>query len=315
MWSGLHKFSTSQTLLPGVSNRPLRRSVYCRSIRLLLLVLLCQLWLIQPRLAASNDPREKHLSLELISEQDALVPSGDLWVGIRFSLQDGWHTYWMNPGDSGEPARIEWRLPPGFKAGAVQWPEPERLLHPPFADYGYQHEVLLMTVLSAPSTLKLGQNVELDAGVRYLVCREVCIPGRKQLHLTLPVKDRATQTSASQSFENARKKLPRAAPAQWRLSAVEVGDELVLSLTTMNAALAPEFFPLQAEQIENAAPQKVTAKPGGIRLHLIKSKHLLKPISRLQGILVVSSGRAYQVNIPVSQSFGRAHPGPQRSDS
>ena len=296
-------------------NQALGRSVCCSSIGLVLLVSVCQLWLMQPKLAVSQQPPQEHVSLELVSEQDALVPSGDLWVGIRFSPQDGWHTYWVNPGDSGEPPRIEWRLPPGFKAGALQWPEPERMLNPPFADYGYQHEVLLMTVLSAPPTLKPGENVQLDAGVRYLVCREVCIPGRKQLHLTLPVKERATQTSASQWFELAREKLPRAAPAQWKLSAVEGRDELVLSLTTKNTALSPQFFPLQAEQIENAAPQKVTTKPGGIRLHLIKSKHLRKPMSRLQGILVVGSGRAYHVNIPVSQLFGRAHSGRQRSNS
>src|SRR5215813_6536172 len=108
MWSGPRIVPKFKTFMLGVSNQPSGGRLSCRSIRRVLLVSLCQLWLIQPKLAVSQQLPQEHVSLELISEQDALVPSRDLWVGIRFSLQDGWHTYWVNPGDSGEPARIEW---------------------------------------------------------------------------------------------------------------------------------------------------------------------------------------------------------------
>jgi hypothetical protein len=69
---------------------------------------------------------------------------------------------------------------------------------------------------------------------------------------------------------------------------------------------APEFFPLEAEQIENAAAQKAAVIPGGIRLHLKKSKHLLKPVARLKGVVVIGPGRAYLVDVPVSQASGTA---------
>lgn len=280
-----------------------------------LLVCGYQVWLILPTLAAPQQPAEEHVGLELVSEQDALVPGKDLWVGIRFSLKDGFHTYWVNPGDSGEAPRIEWHLPSELKAGAIQWPQPERLLNPPFADYGYEHEVLLMAVLSPSPGLTKGKDLKLGVGIRYLICREVCIPGRKQLDLTLPVKDRASPASTSQLFEVARHRLPRPAPAHWKLTAAEGSDEFVLSLSTRDTGLSPQFFPLNPEQIENAAQQRVTTKPGHIRLHLIKSKHLLKPASRLQGVLVVAPGRAYQVNVPVSQPFGKTIPGPKKSNS
>ena len=68
----------------------------------------------------------------------------------------------------------------------------------------------------------------------------------------------------------------------------------------------PEFFPLNAEQIENAASQEATAIPGGIRLRLKKSKHLLKPIGRLKGVIVLGPESAYLVDVPVSQARGRA---------
>jgi len=79
-------------------------------------------------------------------------------------------------------------LPAGTKAGAIQWPYPERLSTPPFADYGYQHQVLLMVPVRPPAGLKEGQTQKIGALVRYLVCREVCIPGRKELELSLPFR-------------------------------------------------------------------------------------------------------------------------------
>ena len=30
------------------------------------------------------------------------------YVGIRLQMQDGWHTYWENPGDSGSPFEATW---------------------------------------------------------------------------------------------------------------------------------------------------------------------------------------------------------------
>ena len=85
------------------------------------------------------------------------------------------------------------------------------------------------------------------------------------------------------------------------------GDEFVLDLKSGKSARAPQFFPLHAEQIENAASQETTAIPGGIRLHLKKSKHLLKAIPRLEGVVVFGSGKAYVVNVPVSQSGRGSH--------
>jgi len=265
-------------------------------------------WLISPTPGCADQPADEHVKLELVSEQDALVPGKDLWLGFRFDLQDEWHTYWINPGDSGEAPRIEWQLPAGFQAGAIQWPYPERLSTPPIADYGYEHQVLLMAPVRPPAQLREGETRKIAARVRYLVCRDVCIPGQTQLELSLRVKSVAAASPAGELFRAARARLPRAAPRSWKISAASIGDEFVLDLKTGKSAKARQFFPLHAEQIENAAPRDVTAFPGIIRLHLKKSKHLLKSIPRLEGIIVLASGKAYLVDVPVSQSRRSGHP-------
>src|SRR5262245_54244220 len=65
--------------------------------------------------------------VELISESAGIQPGGHVWVGLRQQITPGWHTYWINPGDSGEPTEIDWTLPAGFQASDIAWPHPERI--------------------------------------------------------------------------------------------------------------------------------------------------------------------------------------------
>jgi len=266
-------------------------------------------WFLLPATSFAQNPADEYVKVELVSEEDAIVPHRQLRLGVRFDLRDGWHTYWINPGDSGEPPRIEWTLPRGFQADSIQWPYPTRLSTPPFVDYGYEHQALLPVVIRTPSGLTEGATEKVIANVRYLICREVCIPGKKQLILELPVKDHATASSNAALFESARRQLPKPIPHGWKISATSAGDELRLRLRTGRVIASPQFFPLEPEQVENAAPQKVSAAPGGLDLHLKKSNHLLKPISRIKGVIVVA-GTAYLVDAPVVQSSG---PGPVQS--
>lgn len=280
---------------------------HCSIVRSALVFLAAATWLISPGRSSAENPADEHAKLTLISQSDGIVPDKELWLGFRFDLEDGWHTYWLNPGDSGEPPRIEWELPAGFQAGPVQWPYPKRLSTPPFVDYGYEHQVLLIVAVRPATGLKVGTPQRIAADVRYLVCREVCIPARKQLELMLPVKGSAGTGSDLHLFEATREHLPRPAPGSWKISAVAEGDEFLLNLRGVKSAAIPQFFPLEEEQIENAAPQDATTIPGGFRLHLKKSKHLLKPITQLKGVIVAGSGEAYIVDAPVSQPSNQVH--------
>jgi DsbC/DsbD-like thiol-disulfide interchange protein len=263
-------------------------------------------WLVSAQLGTAQGIADEHVKLELFSEQNALVSKAELFLGIRFTLQDGWHTYWINPGDSGEAPRIEWQLPVGFQAGPIQWPYPERLATPPFADYGYENGVLLMASVRPPARLSEGETAKIAAQVHYLICRDICIPGQKHLALILPVKNHSAASPESALFAAARARVPRPMPRNWKISATSTGDEFVLNLRPGKFTKVLEFFPLQAEQIENGVPQKAMAAPGGLRLHLKKSKRLLKSIARLEGVVVLDD-KAYLANVPVRSSNRSSH--------
>src|SRR5262249_56669178 len=125
----------------------------------LLLAVLSPLLLAVPATgAALTEPRVR---VELVSEMDSVAPGGTFWVGLRQSIAPGWHTYWLNPGDSGEAPRIDWQLPAGFTAGEIAWPHPERIRVGPAMTFGYSREVVLPIAVTAPARLEPGSRVTL----------------------------------------------------------------------------------------------------------------------------------------------------------
>jgi thiol:disulfide interchange protein DsbD len=264
----------------------------------LLLVLLCL-----PARAEGRNVAIPHGTVELLAEQQTIQPGHRILLGLHFRLEKGWHIYWINPGDSGEPPRLEWHLPAGMRAGAIEWPAPSRLPIPPLVDYGYEGEVLLPVPIESTSGLAGSSKATLAADMKAIVCREVCFPAKAQLALSLPVRAERPRESAAtlEMFRAARKSLPKAAPASWRPSARDLGDRFELRISTGRAVPQAWFAPLEPLQIENAAPQETASTGRGVRLILKKSDQLLKPLSRLRGVLVLPQG-SYLIDAPVAHS-------------
>jgi DsbC/DsbD-like thiol-disulfide interchange protein len=249
-------------------------------------------------------PTAPVIHVSLVGESQSIAPGQEFWVGVEFHLDKGWHIYWINPGDSGEPPRIQWRLPAGFQAGELQWPHPERLVTKYSVDYGYADQMLLLAAIRPPAGLAPGGKAELAGTVRWVVCREVCIPGKTEVALSLPVK-RSAPPQPNKLFDDARTRIPQPAPARWRARARAEKNAFVLSIETGQPIAQADFFPLEPQQIENAAPQATSALPRGVRLRLKKSEQLLKPIANLKGVIVLPSGKAYMIDAPVTAAGAR----------
>src|SRR5580704_10174185 len=155
-------------------------------------ILTLAIWgLLATAVAAQSAP--SHARMELIADETPSPPNARLRIGLLFHLDSGWHIYWQNAGDSGEPPKITWSLPAGFVAGPIEWPAPKRLGSGSIIDYGYEDQVLLLAPIKTPMSFdyESRENVQFVADVKYVVCREVCIPGDAHLTLTLPISDAA----------------------------------------------------------------------------------------------------------------------------
>jgi thiol:disulfide interchange protein DsbD len=260
------------------------------------------LWLLicPAAMAGMDTVSALHVKVGLVAEQNAVVPqrAPGNWVGFYFQLDPGWHIYWVNSGDSGAPPQVNWQLPPGFSAGPLQWPSPERFPTLSLMDYGYQDSVLLMAPLHVPPQLRVA-SVPIAADLRWLVCRDMCIAGRAQLQMTLPVAASAGPNPATHPlFETARSLLPKPMPPGWTLSAHSRKDAFLVHLRTGKAEHGVYFFPLVPGQIEDSAPQAVQYSAASTSLQLKKSGQLMHEISTLTGVLRVS-GNAYSISVPV----------------
>jgi DsbC/DsbD-like thiol-disulfide interchange protein len=203
-------------------------------------------WLRDPRAdqvgEGSSGPasaKPGHVEVALVSESAALRPGQVNWVGLRMKHDPQWHTYWKNPGDAGLPTTVSWKLPAGYKAGEFEWPHPQRIQVGSLASYGYEGDVMLPVQLFTAREARAGDTVRVQADVRWLACKDVCVPEQAHLELLLPVAERASTSPSAALFAQTRLKWPavlagssaaaRALPAQSIAGAesvaVEVGIE------------------------------------------------------------------------------------------
>ncbi len=158
--------------------------------------------------ARASEPQNPSTA-QLLADVSAIKPGEQFTVGILFKMKPGWHVYWINPGDSGLPPSVKWRLPDGFQISGLKFPVPRE-----FDDagglvaYGYADEVLLTAKVTPPSDLKTGSRIPIGADASWLVCEQICLPGEAKLSIELPVSESATPANR-ELFEMWRRRAPR----------------------------------------------------------------------------------------------------------
>lgn len=257
--------------------------------------------------AVAQPVRTQNVEAELVPERSALVPGQANTVALRFKIRDRWHTYWRNPGDSGLPTTLAWKLPEGFAAGSIQWPAPKPLPAGPLVNYGYEGEVFHLVDITAPASLPAGQPITLAARADWLVCEETCIPEGADLTLALPV---AASADPHPRFASAIKATRDALPkplSGWEAKAEAAGQQIRLTLTPQPGAGAPgalRFFPYAEGTIEPSAPQ-VTSREGDRHVLMLPVAHQLAPgVTRVAGVVTAANGiggaKAATLDVPLA---------------
>jgi thiol:disulfide interchange protein DsbD len=236
--------------------------------------------------------------------------AGELWIALRFQLNPGWHIYWRNPGDSGGPPIVQWHLPPGATAGDFEWPVPARIPFDSLVNFGYEHSAVLPLKITLPAALATGVPFRIDADLKWLVCKDVCVSGKASVGLELPLSkdDRPFAADWADEIATARANVPRPAPRTWTASAQQEEDAFVLTVRMDRAASPAKFFPLEPRQIDNAAPQGVTVNGQELRIRLRKSDQLTKSPAVLRGVLSFLSAPGVTIAAPVAKAAAPAKP-------
>ena len=246
-----------------------------------------------------------HGTVDLVAENQWIAPGRQTYLGLNFQLEKGWHIYWINPGDSGQPPRVQWHLPDGLSAGEIEWPAPRRLGASTIVDFGYDGAVMLLVPVRASSTVPANKTARIVAELSVLVCREICVPGKTQISLSLPIESAAPEPDArgSDLFTAARKSLPRKPPDDWKFTVNNKKDSFILIAKLGRQTTRAVFFPFAESQIDNSAPQVIVPAATGFQLTLKKSDQLLAPIKRLEGVLEISANQTYVIDVAVGNAL------------
>jgi thiol:disulfide interchange protein len=259
---------------------------------------------IVPAPAAAPTVQSDPVAAKLVPEFGAAAPGTTLWVDLHLDIAEGWHTYWRNPGDSGLPTEIAWTLPPGFTAGDIQWPVPERFVSGGIGNYGYSRAVDLLVPIAVPKDAAQGTEARLQADATWLVCSEICIPGEAKLALTLPIGPASPpDPSTAELFAAARSHVPKRADVAAHFSVA--GQEIRLTVPVDAAAglgrSTVSFFPSDPNIVDAAAEPKLVRRTDMVDFVFRRATgpSATSPGEKLAGVLLVratdGAERAYSL--------------------
>ncbi|MGV0961262.1 MAG: protein-disulfide reductase DsbD family protein [Limnohabitans sp.] len=199
---------------------------------------------------------------ELLAHAPQGIQAGQtFWLGLQLQHQPHWHTYWQNPGDSGLPTRLQWKLPAGLQASEIAWPLPKKIPIGSLANYGYEGTVLLPVAVTVGPEFKapIVGTVKIELQAEWLVCRQECIPQEGAFAVSLPAQGATALHGAL--FEAAQKQVPPTRQGAHSARVSSDGRTLTLNIDALPSSWRGQslsLYPVTANVVNNAAIQDKT---------------------------------------------------------
>lgn len=237
----------------------------------------------------------------------SIASAGDtLKIGFLIKLEDGWHTYWKNPGHAGLPLTFTVKHPDVLKLGEIQYPTPERIEAGPLVTFGYHGQVLFVRDLVIPKNTNLPE-IKLNIDMQYLVCEDQCLVKKKSFEKTVLMASDSKASVHNDLFETTATTLPNKG-ARWLFSASLHAHEDKGHVDLKGDYQGPEdievidFFPAKDVPLEFSKPTIFKREFGKFTLHLNESD-LTVESPRLTGLVVFrgagsASPQSVEVDLP-----------------
>lgn len=177
--------------------------------------------------ASSSDSNIPDILLKLSATQ---LQEKNL-LAVSFENAPHWHTYWKNPGDAGLPTTVKFSID-GQSVDLVEkeWPVPKKYIEEgDILAFGYEGRYDAFYELPQ-DFLDRNQGKTLKGEATWLICKHVCIPGKRSFSATVGndltfAVDGETFTPSMSELEDSYSALPQV--AEW-----PVDLDMVLSLNS-----------------------------------------------------------------------------------
>jgi len=220
-----------------------------------------------PALAGQSLPVDTgRVTATLVSSHNSVAPGESFHIALRTELDEHWHTYWRNPGDSGEPVTLNWAIPETVMTGDIYWPVPMPIATGPIINYGFEGAPLFPVKFTVSPDAEPGSVFMVDADFYYLVCKDVCIP--EEGKASLPIAVGATEVDAvcQAEIDNAIAQSPVKGGVKGGV--VKKGDAAIFTFENLPDGdfSTGYFFPFDQGVINHSVPQIVTLGSQGLRI-------------------------------------------------
>ncbi|NOS71631.1 MAG: hypothetical protein HOP33_17110 [Verrucomicrobia bacterium] len=251
-----------------------------------------------------------HTKVSLLLSVSTAKPGDTVFAAVRLQMDEGWHTYWKNPGGPGRATKIKWDLPKGITAGEIQWPTPEKLIpqkigddgNPVIGEFDFEQttyvlhdEAVLLVPLTLASNLGSG-SIELKAAVEWLECQIQCLPGKMNVSAKLEIGATTTPSSEATDITGWQTQLPKSADtlsprATWEQATTGKTRPLIIEWTNAASVSAPDFFPDNGKGYEITHTTEVLSTNGNaIKLRKLVTISEGEWPGEIAGLLIQTTG-------------------------
>ena len=253
------------------------------------------------------------LRMQLVAEQNGVVPGEDFWIGWHIVREKGWHTYWKHPGDVGVAPSLEWSIPKGISISELLYCTPEKVKMASIRANGNYGETLFLCKVCVTDQVKAGEIITLNASASWLTCSRQCLPGFTNLSIELEVvNSREFDSDWHQKFEQFRSSIPPPLPDHWEPSARLKGKFIDLKLLNKNNWESSEDRPIffsSNRLISSDGNQLYKNKEDFLHLRFERSPWARKDEKFLSGLLFNEKGwgegstsQYYSIEVPLVSS-------------
>lgn len=234
----------------------------------------------------------------LYADRAGFAPGETTWFALRQNVRQGWHVFWINPGNAGLPLALDWSMPAGFEAGDILHPAPEYIPVGPLASYAHEGAPVFLAPVTTPADAQIGDRVDVAINAFWQACEDICVPEETRFEFSLPVlAPQNGQASENRLlFVAARLEHPEplTAPAEFRRTAD--GYELAINEWSGDETQDVFFFPEDEGLVKPAAPQSAAIVDGALIVKMTPGWIDGPPASDLRGVLRIGEG-------PLAQAF------------
>lgn len=254
-----------------------------------------------PSLGQEAQLPKPNTHVQLVANSEGIQPGQTLKLGLHFQLPKGWHTYWLNPGDSGQALQVQWSSSPLLRIAPLEYPYPDWIQGKSLVSFGYHDQVTFLTQAFLPPESPAGRNLVIRAQVKWLVCEEICIPQQEELQLKLPIVNQPplSNLQGAEIIAEAEKKIPKSLvgstfksnPHQKRIRL-----EIPLSKLPKDFSIqGAKFFPMEKGVLNYSGREKPQISDQVLSLEFPTAPEFKSPLKKLPGVLVLGN-QAFQLN-------------------